>query len=221
MNTPPDSQAYTDVEASSNEAVITLGMLAAIETNASHSQRSLAGELGIALGLANAYLKRCVRKGWVKVQQVPANRYAYYLTPQGFTEKARLTGDYLSASLGFFRRARQQTSELFDVARRHGQTRFALVGSSELAEIVAMGALESDVMLVGILDARRAGGRLAGLPILSDPLQLPAFDAAIITDVSDPYGAYATAVAAFGQHRVLVLDLLKINTAALHPDRTS
>lgn len=221
MNDILDSHADDKVAPSSNEAVITLGMLAAIETNASHSQRSLAGELGIALGLANAYLKRCVRKGWVKVQQVPANRYAYYLTPQGFTEKARLTGDYLSASLGFFRRARQQASELFEAARRQGQTRFALVGSSELAEIVAMGALESDVTLVGILDARRAGGRLAGLPILSDPLQLPAFDAAIITDVSDPYGAYAKAVAAFGPSRVLVLDLLKINTAARYPDETS
>ena len=64
---------------------------APVEENSQITQRSLASELGIALGLTNAYLKRCVRKGWVKINQAPANRYAYYLTPRGFAEKSRLT----------------------------------------------------------------------------------------------------------------------------------
>ena len=51
------------------------------------TRRSLARELGIALGLANAYLKRCAKKGLIKIAQAPANRYAYYLTPQGFARK--------------------------------------------------------------------------------------------------------------------------------------
>ena len=45
-------------------------------------------------------------KGLVKMSQVPLNRYAYYLTPQGFAEKSRLTAEYLSVSFNFFRRAR-------------------------------------------------------------------------------------------------------------------
>ena len=57
-----------------DEARITLGLLDAVGTNSSVTQRLVAGELGIALGLANAYLKRCVRKGLIKVQHVPANR---------------------------------------------------------------------------------------------------------------------------------------------------
>ena len=48
------------------------------------TQRSMANELGIALGMANAYIKRCIRKGFIKVRQIPSNRYAYYLTPTGF-----------------------------------------------------------------------------------------------------------------------------------------
>ena len=70
---------------------IVLGLLTSIERDSAVTQRKLAGDLGIALGLANAYLRRCVRKGLVKVSQVPLNRYAYYLTPQGFAEKSRLT----------------------------------------------------------------------------------------------------------------------------------
>ena len=47
----------------------------------------LAAELGMAVGLVNAYLNRCIQKGLVKATQAPARRYAYYLTPQGFARK--------------------------------------------------------------------------------------------------------------------------------------
>ena len=63
---------------------IVLGLLTSVETDGSRSQRHIAAELGVALGLVNAYLKRAVKKGLVKVSQAPARRYAYYLTPQGF-----------------------------------------------------------------------------------------------------------------------------------------
>ena len=86
--------------------------LDAIDRDSNTSQRTISRELNVALGLANGYLKRCVRKGWIKIKQAPRRRYAYYLTPQGFAEKARLTGQYLTASFTFFRRAREQMSAL-------------------------------------------------------------------------------------------------------------
>ena len=88
--------------------------------NRAQSQRLLASELGIALGLVNAYLKRCIKKGLVKVRSAPARRYAYYLTPQGFAEKSRLTVEYLSYSFGFFRQAKTDCSELFKSASARG-----------------------------------------------------------------------------------------------------
>ena len=97
---------------SATETEITLGLLNAVHDNSAVTQRTVARELGIALGLANAYLKRCVKKGLIKVSQVPPNRYAYYLTPQGFAEKSRLTAEYLSYSFTFFRRAREQFPSL-------------------------------------------------------------------------------------------------------------
>ncbi len=84
--------------AAAQETEIMLEVLSAVERNSKITQRSLSRELGIALGLANAYLKRCARKGLIKVQQAPLNRYAYYLTPEGFTEKSRLTAEYLAVS---------------------------------------------------------------------------------------------------------------------------
>ena len=83
-------------EAPESEARITLGLLDAVQRDSAVSQRRLSRDLGIALGLTNAYLKRCVRKGLIKMAATPANRYAYYVTPKGFTEKSRLTAQYLA-----------------------------------------------------------------------------------------------------------------------------
>ena len=65
-----------------SESEITLGLLEAVQADGALTQRSAASQLGIALGLTNAYLKRCVKKGLIKVKQVPPNRYSYYLTPK-------------------------------------------------------------------------------------------------------------------------------------------
>jgi DNA-binding MarR family transcriptional regulator len=51
-----------------------LELMSRIERDPAISQRALASELGIALGLMNAYLKRCVKKGWIKVGHASASR---------------------------------------------------------------------------------------------------------------------------------------------------
>src|SRR5215468_12238177 len=90
-----------------DNARVMLSLLESVERDGGQTQRRLASELGVALGLVNAYLKRCVKKGLLKVGEAPARRYAYYLTPHGFAEKSRLTVEYLSSSFSFFRQARE------------------------------------------------------------------------------------------------------------------
>src|SRR6201984_2445515 len=104
----------------SENARIVLGLLESVERDGAQSQRKLASDLGIALGLVNAYLKRCVKKGLLKIGQAPARRYAYYLTPHGFAEKSRLTVEYLSFSFGFFRQAKADCSAALQAAAARG-----------------------------------------------------------------------------------------------------
>jgi DNA-binding MarR family transcriptional regulator len=101
--------------ANEKEEKLTLELLNAIDQRSDLSQRNLAQQMGIALGLTNSYLKRCARKGLVKVSEAPANRYLYYLTPKGFAEKARLTGRYLANSLTFYRQAGESCSAIFEM----------------------------------------------------------------------------------------------------------
>src|SRR5258708_35970541 len=142
-------------------------MLNAVEENDVVTQRSLARDLGIALGLANGYLKRCGTKGYIKVTHVPAKRYAYYLTPTGFAEKSRLTAQYLAISFDFFRLARGQCGALFAECEAQGWTRIALCGVGELAEIAMLCAASHGVQLVGLI-ARHDDVPVGKLALFSD-----------------------------------------------------
>jgi DNA-binding MarR family transcriptional regulator len=190
---------------------IMLGLLDAVEQNRARSQRVLASELGIALGLVNAYLKRCVKKGLVKVRTAPARRYAYYLTPQGFAEKSRLTVEYLSYSFGFFRQAKTDCSELFRLAKAGGVSTVVLVGQSDLAEIAALCALEQAISIVGVVQARATQSQFVGLPVFEnfEAVSKP-FDSVLITDASNARQTCEAAVALFGIDRVLVPELLRV-----------
>ena len=190
---------------------IMLGLLDAVEQDRAQSQRLLASELGIALGLVNAYLKRCIKKGLVKVRSAPARRYAYYLTPQGFAEKSRLTVDYLSYSFSFFRQAKTDCSKLFKSAAAHGVEKILLVGQSDLAEIAALCAMERGIKIAGVVQKSATKPEFIGLPVFEDfdAISNP-FDAVLITDLLKPHETCDTAVARFGIERVLVPDLLRI-----------
>lgn len=181
---------------------ILLGLLSAIEQDSRVTQRSLSRDLGIALGLANAYLKRCATKGLIKVSQVPLNRYAYYLTPKGFSEKSRLTAEYLTVSFNFFRDARAQCTSLFDQAARLGWQRMVLIGAGDLAEIAVLSASEGAIEILFVVDGDAQHTRCAGISIVesvSAAEQLAKshgrIDGFLITDTQAPQATYDGAVA--------------------------
>jgi DNA-binding MarR family transcriptional regulator len=191
-----------------NERIV-LGLLSSVEHDGDRSQRRIAAELGIALGLVNAYLKRCVKKGLVKVHDAPARRYAYYLTPQGFAEKSRLTVQYLSDSFSFFRKAKSDCASVFEQAKVGGFGRLVLAGKSDLAEIAILCAVEAGVTIVAVVDPRSDSVRFVGVPVYKSFADVKSqFDGAIVTDVARAQTSFDAAVDACGADRVIVPQLL-------------
>ena len=189
------SQRVSESSRESSNPEIMLGLLSSVERDSGITQRKLAQDLGIALGLANAYLRRCVRKGLVKMSQVPLNRYAYYLTPQGFAEKSRLTAEYLSVSFDFFRRARSECTLLLGECANRGWRKVALYGAGDLAEIAVLSAREAGIEVVCVIDPSRAGHRCAGLAVVADLVAAQAcsggrLDGVILTDTRAPQARF-------------------------------
>jgi DNA-binding MarR family transcriptional regulator len=201
------------VEDEQENGRIILGLLNSVENDGARSQRHIAAELGIALGLVNAYLRRCIKKGLVKVQDAPARRYAYYLTPQGFAEKSRLTVQYLSESFSFFRRAKADCAAVFEAAKEAGFTRLLLGGQSDLAEIAVLCALEAGVTIVAIVDPQSSMARFAGVSVAKSFTEVGVLsDAVVITDVVRPVQALEAAVGFAGEDRVFAPALLKLRS---------
>ena len=128
----------------------TLDLLDAIEQQDDVSQRHLAQHMDVALGLANTYLKRCVKKGWVKITTAPANRYLYYLTPKGFAEKARLTGEFLATSLTLVKQSGDAYLELYDQCLADGFEQVIFVGLSDLTEMAYLRLLNKPLTPFGV-----------------------------------------------------------------------
>jgi hypothetical protein len=192
---------------------IVLGLLESVERDSAQSQRRLAAELGVAVGLINTYLKRCVKKGLLKISEAPARHYAYYLTPHGFAEKARLTLEFLSYSFDLFRRAKADCSAVFLAANARGFDRVALAGVSDLAEIATICAREAGIEIVVIVDAHSGLTTFAGLPVV------PSYDdieggphAIVVTEIKNAQETYAAAVQRFDAEHVLVPSMLEVET---------
>lgn len=163
-----------------------LQLLSEIETSETVTQRGLSKRLGIALGLTNLYLKRLVKKGYVKVVNVQKNRIRYLITAQGITEKSRLTYEYLQYSLQLYQQARTVLRARFRALATQGRKRMVFYGVGEAAELAYLCAREMDLDLVAVVDAKCAGNRFLDQTVL-DPTVLSGleYDCVVITSFDD------------------------------------
>lgn len=121
------------------------------------SQRDLSKKLNIALGLVNSYIKNLILKGYVTIKAIPSKRYAYYLTPKGFSEKSRLTYHLLQDYTRIYREARRDFKQLFSKLQDSGVKSVIFAGADEVAEIAYLSLQEVDIELVGVVDDSKAG----------------------------------------------------------------
>ena len=91
-------------------------VLKAIETNPRHTQRTLAGNLGVSLGKMNYILGGLIQKGIVKARRLTNDpdsiRWHYLLTPEGIQEKLRITRSYLARRKAEYAAIEHEIAEL-------------------------------------------------------------------------------------------------------------
>jgi len=191
----------------------TLKMLSVLEEGDNVTQRELAQRIGVALGFANKLIKRAVNKGLLKVSEAPAKRYAYYLTPQGFAEKSRLVGEYLSSSLHFFRHARQECDKTYQLIKRDKRRSVALYGVSEFAEIAVIAAHAADVKLHMIVEEGVVENHFSGLPVVTSLKTARDLDvdALMICRSEDPQNAYFLARKFFDDEQIYAAKILQVS----------
>ena len=93
-----------------------LRVMRVLESNPKATQREIAEELGVSLGGINYCIKALVDRGWLKLNNfAKSNRklgYAYILTPDGLSEKAKITGRFLKRKMAEYEQLQQEIEQL-------------------------------------------------------------------------------------------------------------
>ena len=181
----------------------TLKLLEALHARGGTTQRELARDLNISLGLVNAFMKRLAKKGYFKISTIPRNRVKYLLTPRGLREKSRLTYDYIHYSIGFYREIKAVLRALFSRLEREGVERLALYGSGEVAELTYLFLQNTTIALVAVFDVTGDGRLFYGHQVKGcEALATTPFDYVLVTQTDD-----------INNHRD------RLAEAGVHPDR--
>ena len=187
---------------------ITLDLLSSLEEDGSITQRSLATNLGIALGMTNAYLKKCVDKGLVKIKQVPRKRYYYYITPKGFLEKTKLTAEYFVSSFDFFRKSKKECEVVFNEASKRNISNILLSDISELADIAILSSLDLTINIIGVIDSNKKIYK--GVKVYRSIGEVNNIDAILLTSVKNSQKKYNYLLKHIDESKILVPSFLSV-----------
>lgn len=172
-----------------NRSKAELDLIKALETDHQVSQTGLAKRLGIAAGLVNILMKRAVKRGVIKMKQIPARRYAYYLTPKGFAEKAKLVAQYLDSSLNLYRKLRVQYRDIFSTLEAKGISEITLVGDVDIAELAIMASFDSSIKITALVNTETNKSQIGPVPVVTT-LDETRDHAVVICDARNPQACF-------------------------------
>ena len=164
----------------------TLKLLEAVDSREPPTQREMARDLDISLGLVNAFVKRLAKKGYFKVTHIPKKRVKYLLTPEGALEKSRLTYRYIRYSVGFYREIREMLVTLFGRLEQEGVQRITLYGCGEVAELAHLFLQNTSIKLGGVFDQKPDGLVFFGHMVKSyEQLAQDGYEYVLLTQTED------------------------------------
>ena len=187
-----------------------LHILSDISNGIFHSQRKISRQLGISVGLANLYIKRCMKKGWIKLQTVPKRRYIYYLTPKGFIEKSKLTAEYLSSSFSLYRNMRKDCLKILTKCKKENN-KIVLYSGSELSEVFILTAKEINLEFYGIVIPNSNLKNFFGIKVFPKVSKNSVkIETIILCDIQNSYDTFLKLKKFFPKKEIIVPQILNI-----------
>ena len=143
-----------------------LRLLSEVEGKPEATLREISQRLGIALGLTNVMLRNLAQKGYLRATQTHWKRWQYALTPEGFSHKIRLTVAYIHWVLDHYQNVRQTLREQLEPLELNAESRVAIYGTGEFAELVYLGLKEIGIEEIDVFGTKDPTGRgFLGMPV--------------------------------------------------------
>ena len=191
---------------------VILDLLSLMETDNNITQRNLARDLNIALGLVNLYVKKCIDKGLLKINQIPSKRYQYYITKKGFIEKARLTKEYFKTSFNLYREAKEELVNLFVRMEKDKILRVVLSDISEISDIAILTAVDSKVKIIAIIDNQQQEKYYRKIPLIKNLEESSSYDVVLLTSLYNTEIRFKELLKILKKKQLIVPSFLKLKT---------
>jgi DNA-binding MarR family transcriptional regulator len=162
-----------------------LRLLEEVESTPQVSQRRLASQLGVALGVANILVRSLAQKGYIRATKLGWKRWVYLVTPAGFARKVQLTVNYVDRFLDHYRRVRALVQQDLSSLTMNKESRVAIYGTPELSQLVYLTLRDMGITEIDLFD-RVPGPGFMGSPVqLLDSFDPGNYDEVIVASGSD------------------------------------
>lgn len=111
------------------------------------TQANLSKRLGIAVGSVNWYIKRLIKRGYVKVSHLDRTRLQYDLTPEGMAVFSERAMQYAKDSLAIYKKFRHKAKGTVSELKNKGIIQVYLEGDDEIMDIMRLTCLEAGITL--------------------------------------------------------------------------
>lgn len=109
------------------------------------TQRDIARKTGMSLGMVNALIKRCVKKGLVKIERLNSRSLKYILTPEGIKKKTRKTLSYIKRSYNTILQLSVSVKKIAEEKASRGKEIWVLGQKDEIHELITRSLKEIGV----------------------------------------------------------------------------
>jgi DNA-binding MarR family transcriptional regulator len=113
-----------------------LKLMSEISENENITQRELSKRLNLSLGSVNLLIKKMIKEGLIKMNQVSKRQVFYILTPTGMMEKAKKTSKYIKIHYNAINETKKSIKRTLEEISKEYDTIYILKSESEINQVL-------------------------------------------------------------------------------------
>jgi len=113
-----------------------LKLMSEISENENITQRELSKKLNLSLGSVNILIKKMIKEGLIKMNQVSTRQVFYMLTPAGIMEKTKKTGNYIKIHYNAINETKEKIKRALEEINKEYDTTYVLKVKNDINQVL-------------------------------------------------------------------------------------
>ena len=155
-------------------------------------------------------MKSAFKRGFVKMNKVPARRHAYYLMPKGCSVGALRISRYIDNSLSFYRRLKVECLAMFSTLSTNGIEEVTLIDDVDIADVAILASFDRSIEVTAMVCTKTSNENIGTTQIISN-IDSNQNRVMVKCDSGTPQACYDGMASVFDDCRILYPDAFHIH----------